>query len=87
MSGIARQHGLIEAILKTRGKAIVPSDMSHERNEQGLRLPVLKLKREVEEATKAAGITMTLVRPGYLAESSIRTPQVASLFDILRLQC
>lgn len=65
----------------------MPSDMSHEIDEQGLKIPVLKLKREVEEATKTAGIGMTLVRPGYLVESSIRTPQVPSIFGFFWLQC
>lgn len=52
--------------------------MSHEMYEQGLKISVLKLKREVEETTKSAGIAMTLVRLGYLVESWIRTPQVPS---------
>ncbi|KAJ6781422.1 hypothetical protein PWT90_02260 [Aphanocladium album] len=71
--GIARQFGLVRAIPKTAVKLFVPSDMSHEIDEQGLKFPVLKLKRKVEEATTTTGISMTLVRPGYLVEPSIRT--------------
>ncbi|XWW98406.1 hypothetical protein V2A60_006406 [Cordyceps javanica] len=82
--GIARQFGLIKAIPKTQVKLFVPSDMSHEIDEQGSRIPVLKLKREVEEATRTAGIAMTLVRPCYLVESSMRTPQVDSMPSIVR---
>lgn len=72
--GIARQHGLINAIPRTKVKLFVPSDMAHRTDQQALAVPALKLKREVEEATKKAGIPMTLVWPGYLVESSIRTP-------------
>ncbi|KAJ3492446.1 hypothetical protein NLG97_g5392 [Lecanicillium saksenae] len=72
--GISRQLGFVRAIPKTSVGLFVPSDMSHEIDDQGLKIPVLALKRQVEEATTAAGIRMALVRPGYLVESSIRTP-------------
>lgn len=44
--------------------------MSHRIDEEGLRIPVLKAKHEIEILARQAGIPTTVVRPGDLVEST-----------------
>ncbi|KAJ5970416.1 uncharacterized protein N7479_000334 [Penicillium vulpinum] len=69
--GVARQHGFVKAIPHTNVKLFVPSDLAFRCDEQGLRVPVNKVKFEVEIAAKNAGIPTTIILPGYFAESSL----------------
>lgn len=72
--GITRQLALVEALPHTNVKLFVPSNMSHEIDEDGMRLPVNKAKVDVEKAAKEAGVSLATVLPGYLVESSLATP-------------
>ncbi|KAJ5144597.1 NmrA-like family protein [Penicillium atrosanguineum] len=74
--GVPRQHGLVKAIPETNVKLFVPSDLAFRCDAQGLRVPINQLKFEVEEAAKKAGIAMTIVLPGFFAESFLSTGMV-----------
>ncbi|KAJ5935792.1 hypothetical protein N7466_005339 [Penicillium verhagenii] len=70
-AGIEIQYAFIKALPHTDVKLFVPSDLAFRSNEQGLRVRVNKVKDEVENAAKAAGIPMTIVLPGLFAESAL----------------
>ncbi|KAL3450254.1 hypothetical protein BJX65DRAFT_305099 [Aspergillus insuetus] len=72
--GVTRQHGLVKAIPETGVRLFVPSDLAARYDEQGLRIPVNRNKYEVEDAARAAGISMTVVLPGNFAEFALATP-------------
>lgn len=74
--GISRQLALVAALPHTDVKLFVPSNMSHQIDEDGMRLAVNKAKVEVENAARDAKIAMATVLPGYLVESSLATPYV-----------
>ena len=69
-----RQHAFIKAIPKTNVKLFVPSDLGYRKDEKSARLPAIKAKAEVEQASKDAGIPTTVVLPGNLAESTFAIP-------------
>ncbi|KAI0867846.1 NAD(P)-binding protein [Hypoxylon argillaceum] len=71
---IPKQHAFIKAIPKTNVKLFVPSDLAFRVDEQGLRIPANKTKREVEEAAKAAGVPTAVVLVGAFTESSLAFP-------------
>ncbi|CEJ83031.1 hypothetical protein VHEMI03063 [[Torrubiella] hemipterigena] len=74
--GISRQLALVAALPHTDVKLFVPSNMSHQIDEDGMRLAVNKAKVEVEKAARDAKIAVTTVLPGYLVESSLAIPMM-----------
>ncbi|OJJ98973.1 hypothetical protein ASPACDRAFT_61651 [Aspergillus aculeatus ATCC 16872] len=72
--GVPRQHHLINAIPKTSVRLFVPSGLAARYDAQGLRIPVNQVKKDVELATQAAGIPMTIVLVGNIAEFALATP-------------
>jgi hypothetical protein len=74
--GIASQHELVKAIPHTDVQLFVPSDLSYKVESDIMKIPALRAKAEVEQAAKNAGISMTIVCPGNLVESTFATPSV-----------
>ncbi|KXH34388.1 hypothetical protein CSIM01_00299 [Colletotrichum simmondsii] len=72
--GVERQHAFIKAIPKTEVKLFSPSELAGRYDEQGLKIGVNKAKRQVEEASIAAGIPTSLVLLGNFAEFALNTP-------------
>ncbi|KAK0375972.1 hypothetical protein CLIM01_06652 [Colletotrichum limetticola] len=72
--GVERQHAFIRAIPKTEVKLFSPSELAGRYDEQGLKIGVNKAKRQVEEASIAAGIPTSLVLLGNFAEFALNTP-------------
>ncbi|KAJ5170052.1 NmrA-like family protein [Penicillium coprophilum] len=73
LEGVTRQHGFVKAIPQTEVKLFVPSELALRCDDQGLRVPVNKAKFEVEAAAKQAGISTTIILPGYFAESALNS--------------
>ncbi|KAI1817020.1 NAD(P)-binding protein [Poronia punctata] len=71
---VPKQHNIIKAIPRTNVKLFVPSDFGFRVDEQGLRVPANKAKREVEEAARAAGVPIAVVYVGSFTESSLAFP-------------
>ncbi|KAI1125135.1 NAD(P)-binding protein [Nemania abortiva] len=71
---LLKQHTFVKAIPSTNVKLFVPSDLSFRVDAQGLRIPALKAKHEVEEAAKAAGIPTAVVLVGAFTESALAFP-------------
>lgn len=74
--GVPLQHHLVAAIAKTKVKLFVPSDLGFRCDEEGRRIPVMGAKSAIEDAAREAGIPMTVIWPGVLAESSLSSPSV-----------
>jgi len=52
-------------------KLLLPSDIAHRVDEQGLLIPVNKAKFDVDEAAKQARIPTTVVLPVFFTETAI----------------
>ncbi|OLN83452.1 Isoflavone reductase-like protein A622-like protein 1 [Colletotrichum chlorophyti] len=72
--GIETQHDFIKAIPKTNVKLFSPSKLAAAYDEQGLRIPLNKAKKEVEQLAKATGVPTTVVQLGNFAEFALNTP-------------
>ncbi len=72
--GVLRQHAFIKAIPKTNVKLFVPSDLGYRKDEFSARVPTIKAKDDVEQASKDAGIPTTVILPGNFAESTFAIP-------------
>jgi hypothetical protein len=69
--GIDREYGFVEAIPRSNVKLFVPSDLGLRYGEEGLKVPILKKKEELQEAVKEAGIPMTVVLISNFAEFTL----------------
>jgi hypothetical protein len=69
-----KQHSFIKAIPSTNVKLFVPSDLAFRADKQGLRIPAIRDKDEVEEAAKAAGVPTAVVLVGAFTESALAFP-------------
>lgn len=74
--GVDRQQAFVKAIPHTSVRLFSPSDLAARYDEQGLQIAVNKAKDEVERAARQAGIPITLVLPGNLAEFALNTKSV-----------
>ncbi|TQN64947.1 Eugenol synthase 1, partial [Colletotrichum shisoi] len=70
--GVGREHGFVKAIPRTDVKLFVPSDLSLRYGEEGLKVPIIKKKEELQEAVRQAGIPMTVVLFANFAEFTIK---------------
>ncbi|OTB01757.1 hypothetical protein M426DRAFT_14212 [Hypoxylon sp. CI-4A] len=74
-AGVPSQSEIVKAIPKTNVKLFVPSELGFRAfDEQGLRVPALKDKREVEEVAKELGVPVSVVLLGNFAESGLASP-------------
>jgi uncharacterized protein YbjT (DUF2867 family) len=64
----------VAALPKTNVKLFVPSNLALRVDEEGLRVPALAAKRNIEEAARAAGIPLCIVLPGNFVESNLMAP-------------
>lgn len=64
-------------------KLFVPSNLAAHYDEQGTRIPVNRMKKEVENAAQDAGIPMTIVLPGNFAEFALGTPYVIPILLLM----
>ncbi|KAF5534002.1 hypothetical protein FMEXI_11509 [Fusarium mexicanum] len=71
--GTDRQHGFVKAIPRTNAKLFVPSDFCLRYCEQGMRMPCMKAKANVEKVSKDAGIPTSVVHMGNSAEFTLNT--------------
>lgn len=71
--GVTIQHHFITVIPKTNVQLFSPSDLASRYDSLGLRIPLNKAKREVEEAAHQAGIPTTIVLTGNFAEFALGT--------------
>ncbi|CEI67550.1 hypothetical protein FVEN_g5645 [Fusarium venenatum] len=74
--GTDRQYGFVKAITKTNVKLFSPSDFCLRYGEQGMRIPCMKAKANVEKASKDAGIPTTVIHAGNFAEFTLSTVAV-----------
>ncbi|KAG7404300.1 Isoflavone reductase-like protein [Fusarium oxysporum f. sp. rapae] len=70
------QYGFVKAIPKTGVQLFCPSDFCLRYCEQGMRMPCMKAKAKVEQASKDAGIPTTVIHVGNFAEFTLNTPAV-----------
>ncbi|KAJ3549131.1 hypothetical protein NM208_g661 [Fusarium decemcellulare] len=68
-----KQHAFVKAIPHTNVKLFCPSALAAHYDEQGLRIPDICTKHEVELAAQKAGIPITTVLPGNFAEFALST--------------
>ncbi|KAH6616790.1 hypothetical protein C7974DRAFT_427714 [Boeremia exigua] len=69
--GIDAEHGFVRAIPRTKVKLFVPSDLGLRYGEEGMLVPVLKRKEDVQEAARKAGIPLTVILIGNFAEYTL----------------
>ncbi|GJC99432.1 nmrA-like family protein [Colletotrichum higginsianum] len=69
--GVGREHGFVKAIPRTNVKLFVPSDLGLRYGEEGLKVPIIKKKEELQEAVRQAGIPMTVVLIANFAEFTL----------------
>ncbi|KAH7071083.1 hypothetical protein BKA63DRAFT_535076 [Paraphoma chrysanthemicola] len=74
--GTDRQYGFVKAIPRTNVQLFSPSDFCLRYCEQGQRMPCMKAKANVEQASKDAGIPTTVVHAGNFAEFTLNTTAV-----------
>ncbi|GLB12213.1 hypothetical protein AtubIFM57258_009493 [Aspergillus tubingensis] len=74
--GTDRQYGFVKAIPRTNVQLFSPSDFCLRYCEQGMRMPCMKAKANVEKASKDAGIPTTVVHVGNFAEFTLSTTAV-----------
>lgn len=67
---------MIAAIKQSKVKLFVPSDLGFIYPEEARAIPVLRAKMEVEDAARAAGIPVCLIKPNSTAESGLSVPYV-----------
>ncbi|KAM0237778.1 hypothetical protein ACHAP5_008948 [Fusarium lateritium] len=75
-AGTDTQYGFLKAIPKTNVQLFCPSDFCLRYTEQGMRIPCMKAKADVEKASKNAGIPTTVVHGGNFAEFTFSTVAV-----------
>ncbi|KAF5011561.1 hypothetical protein FDECE_2326 [Fusarium decemcellulare] len=68
-----KQLAFVKAIPHTNVKLFCPSALAAHYDEQGLRIPDIRAKHEVELATEKASIPITTVLPGNFAELALST--------------
>ncbi|KAK2678580.1 hypothetical protein RAB80_007320 [Fusarium oxysporum f. sp. vasinfectum] len=71
--GTERQHGFVKAIPRTNVQLFCPSDFCLRYCEQGMRIPCMKAKANVEKASKDAGIPTSVIHVGNFAEFTLNT--------------
>ncbi|KAF5628855.1 hypothetical protein F52700_7948 [Fusarium sp. NRRL 52700] len=71
--GTDRQYGFVKAIPRTNVKLFVPSDFCLRYCEQGMRMPCMKAKANVEKAPKDSGIPTSVVHMGNSAEFTLNS--------------
>ncbi|KAH9213917.1 nmrA-like family protein [Leptodontidium sp. 2 PMI_412] len=76
--GVSREFGFVSAIPRTNVKLFthcpppsVPSDLGLRYGEDGMAIPLLKKKEQVQEATRQAGIPLTVVLIANFAEFTL----------------
>ncbi|RAH56521.1 NmrA-like family protein [Aspergillus piperis CBS 112811] len=74
--GTDRQYGFVKAIPRTKVQLFSPSDFCLRYCEQGMRMPCMKAKANVEKASKDAGIPTTVIHVGNFAEFTLSTTAV-----------
>ncbi|XRM48847.1 hypothetical protein ABZX51_011756 [Aspergillus tubingensis] len=74
--GTDRQYGFVKAIPRTNVQLFSPSDFCLRYCEQGMRMPCMKAKANVEKASKDTGIPTTVVHVGNFAEFTLSTTAV-----------
>lgn len=67
---ILRQQAFIEALPHTKVRLFVPSNLGYRCDESGRRIPMRKMKQDIEDAAVARGIPIAIVVPGSFAEST-----------------
>ncbi|KAF7525632.1 hypothetical protein G7054_g11008 [Neopestalotiopsis clavispora] len=67
---IMRQQAFIEALPHTKVRLFVPSNLGYRCDESGRRIPMRKMKQDIEDAAVARGIPIAIVVPGSFAEST-----------------
>ncbi|KAM0209898.1 hypothetical protein ACHAQD_010917 [Fusarium lateritium] len=70
------QYGFVKAIPKTNVQLFCPSDFCLRYGEQGMRMPCMKAKANVEKASKDAGIPTTIIHAGNFVEFTLSTVAV-----------
>ncbi|KAH6957483.1 hypothetical protein DER45DRAFT_632392 [Fusarium avenaceum] len=70
---VNHQFALISALPHTDVRLFVPSDLAHKMTQEQMLIPNLRVKLEVEQAARDAGLPTTVVRPGNLVESTLST--------------
>lgn len=69
--GVSREFGFVQAIPRTNVKLFVPSDLGLRYGEDGMAIPLLKKKKQVQEAAQQAGIPLTVVLIANFAEFTL----------------
>ncbi|CAI6043957.1 unnamed protein product [Clonostachys chloroleuca] len=72
-AGTASQYGFVKAIPRTKVQLFSPSDCCLRYGEQGMRIPCMKAKADLEKAANDAGIPVTVVHQGNFAEYTFNT--------------
>ncbi|CAN9433649.1 unnamed protein product [Alternaria alternata] len=69
--GVSREFGFVQAIPRTNVKLFVPSDLGLRYGEDGMAIPLLQKKKQVQEAAQQAGIPLTVVLIANFAEFTL----------------
>ncbi|KAH7043768.1 nmrA-like family protein [Macrophomina phaseolina] len=69
--GVSREFGFVQAIPRTNVKLFVPSVLGLRYGEDGMAIPILRKKEQVQEAARQAGIPLTVVRIANFAEFTL----------------
>ncbi|XEV07472.1 hypothetical protein FSHL1_012759 [Fusarium sambucinum] len=70
-SGVDAEQGFVRAIPRTQVKLFVPSDLGLRYGEEGMLIPLLRKKEDVQEAARQAGIPLTVILIANFAEFTL----------------
>ncbi|RKK65760.1 hypothetical protein BFJ69_g16005 [Fusarium oxysporum] len=69
--GVDAEQGFVRAIPRTQVQLFIPSDLGLRYGEEGMLIPLLKKKKDVQEAARQAGIPLTVILIANLAEYTL----------------
>ncbi|KAH8766136.1 hypothetical protein F5883DRAFT_461018 [Diaporthe sp. PMI_573] len=69
--GVDAEQGFVRAIPRTKVKLFVPSDLGLRYGEEGMLIPLLKKKEDIQEAARQAGIPLTVILIANFAEFTL----------------
>ncbi|KAG7110272.1 hypothetical protein HYQ45_014869 [Verticillium longisporum] len=69
--GVSNEFGFVKAIPRTKVKLFVPSDLGLRYGAEGMKIPLLRMKEDVQERARQAGIPLTVILIADFAEFTL----------------
>ncbi|KAL1795570.1 hypothetical protein ACET3X_005794 [Alternaria dauci] len=83
--GVSREFGFIQAIPGIDAKLFVPSDLGLRYGKDGMAIPLIKKKEQVQEAARQAGIPLTVILIANFAGFTLGSIQLTLEYQLTRL--